>query len=214
MFRSKRWQALICSVPLFCGTPASLLAAPKATPPAAPLPTARPPFTQVETTVRQYFLTQKFSPLDLISSQDAEPIFGLLEQQGWTVTDRDAILKQMLGPKSYLVKLLREGRGRAFARSSARYPDGYDRIDRMSRLPHGHTFLEGLISTADGYKMIEYMTEAPGGKVLGMQVEHAPAGKNFNEATGRIYTSEQLLTRLRASYDGKAHPATAAARSR
>ena len=80
-----------------------------------------------------------------------------------------------------------------------RLRDAYDRLDRLSRLPHGQQTVRDLIRGPDGYKMIEYMTTAPGGKELGNQLSNAPQGKDFNAATGRIYTAEKLLLRLEQS---------------
>jgi hypothetical protein len=151
--------------------------------------------------VNKHFASIKRGPTELLSQGDVEPVFDELAKMGWQVANQQEIVKSVLSDKSFMVKKLRKGRGRSFARSIAEIPDGYDRVDRMIRLPHGHTFLEGLISTTDGWKMIGYMTETRGGHVLGEQVQHAPLGHDFNKVTGRIYTSDQFLNQLRLSYE-------------
>jgi len=160
-----------------------------------------PTFLEVEAVTRKYFADKRLQNDDLLSKGDVRPLFAELARHGWQVADSEAIVKQFLDDKYYLVSMFRRGAGRDFAHACARYPGGYDRLDRLSRMPHGNTFIEGLIAGPDGYKMIEYMTETPGGSVLGMQVSNAPKGRNFNQPTGRIYTSTELLMRLRQSYD-------------
>lgn len=160
-----------------------------------------PPYGDVQAAVSKHFHSIKRTANDLISQGDVEPVFDELATMGWSVADRQEIVRDILPDKSFVVRKLRQGRGRNFARNVGGLPDGYDRVDRLSRLPHGHTFLDGLIVSPDGWKMIAYMTEAPGGHVLGEQIGHAPLGRNFNDQTGRIYTSDQFLDRLRRSYE-------------
>lgn len=167
-----------------------------------------PPFSTVERLVDEYYASKTIQSNDLLSQGDVKPVFAILAQHGWDVADKDQILKLVPGDKSWLVRTLRTPRGKTLARDTSRFPGGLDRLDRLSRLPHGHTFIEGLMSGPDGYKLFEYMTQTPGGKVLGRQVEHAPKGRNFNEPTGRIYTPEDLITRLRQSYDAAAELAS------
>ncbi len=82
----------------------------------------------------------------------------------------------------------------------AKYPEGYDRLDRMVRLPRGEIFTEDLIHNPGGYQMVEYMATAQGGIEMGKMLSETPKGKNFNQPTGRIYTAEQLIARVKKSY--------------
>jgi hypothetical protein len=104
------------------------------------------------------------------------------------------------GEADPLVKRLRSKEGKKFMRQAARYPQAYDRLDHLERLPDGQRILKQLIEGPDGYKLIEYLATAPGGKNMGQMLSSTPKGKKFNESTGRIYTQEQLLTRLKQSY--------------
>lgn len=169
-------------------------------------PKKLPNFLVVEQVVHDYFASKKIQNDDLLSKGDVRPLFPVLAKQGWNVADQNQIIGQLLDDKYFMVLMFKKGEGRDFAHSCARFPGGYDRLDRLSRLPHGDTFIEGLIAGPDGYKMIEYMTETPGGNVLGQQVSNAPKGRNFNDPTGRIYTTTELLMRLRESYDALMHP--------
>jgi hypothetical protein len=79
------------------------------------------------------------------------------------------------------------------------YPNGYDRIDRLSRLPLGQQTVRDLIRGPGGEKMVAYMTTASGGKELGKMLSNDPQGKQFNAPTGRIYTVAMLLDRMKQS---------------
>jgi hypothetical protein len=66
--------------------------------------------------------------------------------------------------------------------------------------------------------MIAYMTTTPQGRNLGRQLSRGRNGKNFNEATSRLYTSKDVLQRLEESYEAEQkrrdgqHPPEPAAR--
>jgi hypothetical protein len=85
-------------------------------------------------------------------------------------------------------------------RQSAGFPLAYDRMDHLERLSDGQRILDRLVDGPDGYKLIEYLTSAPGGKNMGKMLTEAPHGVDFNKPTGRIYTQEQLLDRLKESH--------------
>ena len=81
------------------------------------------------------------------------------------------------------------------------YPLGYDRLDRLAKLPRGPELIRQFIRGPEGYKMIEYMTETPSGKNLGAMLSQSPDGKDFNKPTGQIYTVDALLDVLKERYD-------------
>ncbi len=195
---------MLCGVLLALAASRPLLGAPNK--PAPKPPKKLPTFIAVEASVHQYFADKRIQNDDLLSKGDVRPLFAVLAKQGWNVADQNEIIDQLLDDKYFMVLMFKKGAGRDFAHNCARYPGGYDRLDRLSRLPHGDTFIEGLIAGPDGYKMVEYMTETPGGNVLGQQVSNAPKGHNFNDPTGRIYTTTELLMRLRESYDAAFRP--------
>lgn len=128
-----------------------------------------------------------------------EPLLAQLRRTILPLPDAKQILQKVPAKDEFLAEQFRTPGGRKFMRQIARYDDGYDRLDRLSRLPHGKQTIIDLIRGPDGYKMLEYMTTTPGGLALGDQLSNAPKGKNFNEATGRIYTAEMLLKRLEQS---------------
>jgi hypothetical protein len=84
-------------------------------------------------------------------------------------------------------------------RRIAKYPEAFDRLDRLSRLPHGKQTIRDLIKGPGGDKMIQYLTTTPGGKETGKMLSEAPKGAKFNASTGRIYTVDLLLQHVKKS---------------
>jgi hypothetical protein len=160
-----------------------------------------PKFEKIEQAVWRYFQAQQdFQSGDLITKQQVEPLFAVLKSIGFSVADPQAILDQIPDDSEFLAVELYAPAGRKFMKDVAKFPQAYDRLDRLSRLPHGKQTVRDLIRGPDGYKMIQYMTTAPGGKQMGKMLSQAPQGANFNKPTERIYTVSMLLKRLREQY--------------
>ncbi len=117
--------------------------------------------------------------------------------------DAEKILKATPGDEEFIVQRLRAREGVNFMRHIARYPDGYDRVDRLLHMPRGPTMVADLITNPGGYKLFQYMTTSEGGAEMGRMLERIPSGKDFNDSTHRLYTEEKLLPRLRKSYDAE-----------
>ena len=160
-----------------------------------------PDFATIEKHVEAHFQAQKdHQPTDLISRDQATRLLDSLKKLGWDVEGRDEMLADVLSESDPLVKRLRTKAGKKFMRQSARYSQGYDRLDRLERLPDGQQILKRLIDGPDGYKLIEYLTTSSGGKNMGKMLGKIPEGEKFNQPTGRIYTQGDLLARLKKSY--------------
>lgn len=186
--------ALIAAGPSVAAQPFVRVAAEE---PAEPLPS----FKLVEKTVEAHLASiPKYRKGDLLSQGYVEPIFSQLQKHGWKVADWSAIIKLVPGDREMMVTKLRSDPKRQFMRGAAGYPDGYDRVDHLSRLSDANTLLWRLVAGPDGYKMVQYLTTAPGGAVMSEYLTHAPHGKGFNKPTGRIYTEAQLIKRLKQSY--------------
>lgn len=163
-----------------------------------------PKFIQLEAVVKLHFEKLRgFQPKGIIIESEVSPLFAKLQKAGWTISrhDRNAILKRVLPDGSFLAKELRTPAGKKFAAEIYKYPDGYDRMDRLSRMPQGRSTVSRLIIGPDGYKMIKYMTTARGGKNLGKQLSHTPTGGKFNQSTKRIYTVKMLTKALEKLYN-------------
>jgi hypothetical protein len=161
-----------------------------------------PPWDEVEKIAAQQLnsLTD-YQPGDLISRNQVDPIFDLLQRAGWTVRDRLDIMKLVPRDDEVLVRQLRSAAGRNFMRQTNKFPLSYDRLDRLDRIPMGPETVQSLIAGPNGSKMIEYMTSSTGGRNLGRMISKDPHGGDFNAPTGRIYTADALLARIKKSYD-------------
>ncbi|MGE3315400.1 MAG: hypothetical protein AB7O26_09805 [Planctomycetaceae bacterium] len=172
---------------------------PEATPPktgdaAKPLPK----FDDIQqAVVKQLALGKDYQPGDLLTDAAIAPIFRSIEELGWNVQPRKEIERLFLPENDWLAKQLRTKKGKIFMRNVAKNADGFDRIDRLRRMPGGEKQLSELIQSPEGFKMVEYMTTTPGGKNLGKQLSRGKNGANFNEPTGRLYTQKQLIERLK-----------------
>jgi hypothetical protein len=164
-------------------------------------PKRLPSFAQVKKTVEQHFAEQPdYRRGDIISQSEVASLLGELTRIGFTVPDQKDILEKVPEDDDFLVAILRTDAGRKFMGRMSSCAEGYDRLERLARLPHGEQTIRDLIRGPGGDEMVQYMTQTPGGKAMGRQLSNAPGGEDFNEATGRIYTAQALLTRLQRSY--------------
>ena len=164
-------------------------------------PAKLPPYSSVQKSVRDYFASQPgYRRRDIISQRDAVPVFAELEKLGWKVADRRQMLDRVPADNELLVRELRTSAGRKFMRQMDRYPDAYDRLDRLTHMPQGTSTLKRLVAGPDGYKLIEYLTTASGGREMGKMLSDTPRGRGFNRSTDRIYTQQLLMESLKRSY--------------
>jgi hypothetical protein len=162
-----------------------------------PTPKPIPALSDLRQAVVRYFEAQPgYRPGDLITQDQVEPLLVKLKWMGLPLPNPKLIVEKVPVKNEFLAEQFRTPNGRKFMRDISGYTGGYDRLDRLSRLPHGKQTIRDLIRGPDGYKMIEYMTTAPGGTMLGEQLSNAPGAGDFNAKTGRIYTAEILLRRL------------------
>jgi hypothetical protein len=156
-----------------------------------------PEFSEVQQAVVRYFeARQDYRAGDLITREAAGPLLGQLRQLGLPLPDEKQILESIPAEGSLLAKQLATPAGRSFMRQVSRYPDAYDRLDRLGRLPRGEQTIRDLIRGPDGYKMLQYMTTTSGGREMGKMLSNSPGASDFNASTGRIYTVDGLLDRL------------------
>ena len=169
-----------------------------------------PKWDQVERAANATLRSQEgYQPGDIIARSEAQACFARLAALGWEPADAQALAAAVPGDDEFIVKRLRGKNnkdGRRFMSHVSKYPEGYDRLDRMIRMPRGETITADLIHTPGGYQMVEYLATAQGGIEMGKMLSETPKGKNFNQPTGRIYTAEQLIARLKQSYASRGFP--------
>jgi hypothetical protein len=161
-----------------------------------------PRFGDIAYEVERHFEILGMDPRDLITRSDVKPLFPKLKAAHWQVPDADKIIELVPDDSEpWVLELTSTKAGQKFMRQIGTLPAGFDKVDRMCRMPHGLTQLSGLIYNPAGYKFFAYLSVSPGGHNLGNMVSRAPKGRHFNDRTGRIYTQEELLARLRETYD-------------
>jgi hypothetical protein len=170
----------------------------KEKPPSGKLPSFE---TVTRTVQKQLASGRSYRPGDLITTSAVDYIFRRLEKLKWKVADRKDILKLVLSDSDWMARQFSSEQGREFMREIADLPGGYDRVDRLRRMPYGEQQIANLIRSPDGYKLFEYMTTTQGGRNLGGMLSQGVNGRDFNSPTGRIYTETDLLKRLKKSYD-------------
>jgi hypothetical protein len=164
-----------------------------------------PSFEDVTKTVQQVLaLDPDYQTGDLLTASKAERILAKLERNRWKVADGRQIVKQLLPDSDWMAVRLSAPDAQQFMHDIAKLPGGYDRVDRLRNMPQGEIHIGDFIDTPDGSAMIEYMTTTQEGKNLGNFLSQDPDGHNFNKLTGRIYTEQELLKRLKTSYDAEA----------
>jgi hypothetical protein len=155
---------------------------------------------KVEETVWRYFRSQpKFQVWMLITKEQVEPLLSGLVRMGFNLSDAKAILEKLPAGNEFLVAELYSPAGRKFMERIAKYPEAYDRLDRLSRLPHGRQIVHDLIYRAGGEQMIQYLTTTSE-KELSKMISNGTVGADFNKPTGRIYTVPMLLVQLQEQY--------------
>jgi hypothetical protein len=161
----------------------------------------KPDFTKVEKLVAAEL--SSFSKTDVISREDVASLLEKLPAAGLKLKNPSDLLRRLLPASDFLYIELNSDNGRKFAQDIASLSNGYDRVDRLCRIPRGQQTVHDLVQGPGGAKMIEYMTSSSGGKELGNQLANCPGGGNFNTPTNRIYTVPQLLTYLKAQFDAQ-----------
>jgi hypothetical protein len=153
---------------------------------------------------RSFAAKSDFERADLITREDVQAVLRSLEKLGWKVADAKNILADTLSAGDVLVTELSTTSGRAFMRKVSGYPIVYDRLDRISRMPGGARLLHDVTKLPDGHKYAQ-VKPTPGFTDLTSLLPNQASGKpphdpDFNKPTGRIYTAQHLLDRLKASH--------------
>ena len=165
----------------------------------------RPTFPQITATVNGLFAAEKdYRPGDLISRSQAQKVMKALAALGFAPADEADILAKVLADDSFLVATSRTPEGKTFLRKLAPCKEAYDRLDRLSRLPHGQQSIRELINAHGGDEVVRYMAKDPGGRKLIKQLGPDTPTADFDKPTGHIYTADALLAALKASYDAAA----------
>jgi hypothetical protein len=174
-------------------------------------------FDDVYRVVEHYFANQSgFVPGSLINRKMGHEVFNELKKRGWSCPHEKEIIERMLVEDEFLVSVLSTSKGQEFLGKIRAYPDGIDRLDRMSRLPYGKESVTDLVNKVpNGADWIKALTTTMQGMKVGESLSKAEKGKDFNKPTGRIYFVEQFVKHLRESYErSRTNAVTAPSRRR
>jgi hypothetical protein len=164
--------------------------------------TDRPEFVLVLQIVQQHFASLVgYQAGDLLTRSQVEPLLQQLQDAGWDFPERAEITELVLPDDSFLARQFGTPAGRAFMRKIARHPGAYSQVDRLSSVSGGERIVRDLVRQRGGEKFVEYLTTTKGGRNLGNTLSHARRGVDLNKPTGRIYTANDLLDRLRLIYE-------------
>lgn len=147
-------------------------------------------------------------PDRLLTRRDVEPVFPAIAKLGWDVPDPKAFVVRFLPDNDPLARELRNPRSAEFAKSVAKLPNVYDRLDRLRRMPYGMRRIREFAGTPGGSKLLEYMTTTKGGARLERQIARGQDGRDFDQPTNRLYTQKDLLNELQMLYDAESGRAT------
>jgi len=162
---------------------------------------ATPKFEQIEQVVTQQMARKPgYQPGDLISRADVEPVFNRLMELGFEPADRETLYDAFLPHNSFLVSELSTAAGQRFMRKVSKYPQAYDRLERLSWMPAGRELIRELTQRSDGPEVLQSLTTPEGAKAVEKIMAGDVRGANFALPTGHIHTAEQLLERVRESH--------------
>jgi hypothetical protein len=163
----------------------------------------RPAWADIEKSVKATLAkTQGYQEGDLITREDASAVLADLKTLDWKVPEPSQLTDRLLPASDEMVRQLRGKQGVKFMREIGSVMEGYDRLDRLRKLPNGQRRLRELIHQPGGYTMIQYMATTRGGENMGRELSSKKQG-DFNSATKRIYTESQLLTELKTRYQAE-----------
>lgn len=156
-----------------------------------------PAWTALEKTAQTALSQNKdYQPGDLITREEATGVFAALKKAGWQVKKSKDLTERLLPASDEMVRQLRSLQGKKFMRNINGFSGGFDRLDRLRKLPNGSKRLREFIQQPEGHKLIEYMATTPGGKHMGRELSSKKHG-DFNAPTKRIYTDKELFAELR-----------------
>ena len=165
-------------------------------------PKEKLPWEEVEHLIDAYFAEIPGHHVNcLITQSQVEPLWNTLAKIKWHVSasDQDDLMALIPNDKEYMVTQLHTAKGHKFMRNVAtKYPEIYDRLDQLSRMSGGgKPAVSGLIAAPDAEQTVKYMFSKYGKRSWAAML---PERGKFDKPTGRIYTAEELKSRLQQLY--------------
>jgi hypothetical protein len=160
-----------------------------------------PEWSAVAARIDEHFKSVKeYRPGDMLSRGAVESLLAELAKLGWTVRDREAIMSQVTADKDLLVQQFSTPRGREFMRKVAQNPANFDHLHRLAQTSNGQRQVRDLMKLPNGPEVLAALASSPQGRDISRRIAAGPRTRNYDKPTGRIYTQQQLIVRLRESY--------------
>lgn len=191
--RGQAWTALVAAALLAIGVPQA----------AAQIPS----WEQVEKTFRKHFPDPQLAAPGaaqappLVTYSTARRIFYELWEQRWNVSDQTEILKLCPADTSFLVQQCFSPGGQKFLKQAGDPKTVYDKLERLASLPQGQQKIRDLLAGPPGHhEMLNYMLGESGSQLLFAGAVAHPSARDFSKPTGKIYSPEALLERIKKSH--------------
>ncbi len=166
---------------------------------------------RVAAVVEDYFATLPgYRSGDLIARSNAAEILRRLADAGWRPHNPRQILDDVLPDNHFVVNLLRTPQGQRFMRRVSGFDLIYDRLDRVAQVAGGPRMLEAIVRLPDGERYAHAKRQLPDGVPDFLELLPKNANgkvrtiRDYDRPTGRIYTADDLLARLRQEPRGGA----------
>ncbi len=140
---------------------------------------------------------------DLLSRGEILPLFEILADIGWDVSDRKDIESQLLEDTDWLVSALRTTSGTKFMRKIGGIPGGYAQLDLMRQSSQGKKEVDSLIKTPGGEELIKLLATTEIGRKTSQQLVSSRHIRLKPEAP-RLYTKADVYKQLKVSYTAEA----------
>ncbi len=144
---------------------------------------------------------------DLITQSDVKLVMKTLASFGWVPKDQKELINLTLPDDDPLKQILSTVDGTRFMRQSGGAVLIYDRMDRVCRVFGGERMLVAMARLPDGHRYAELKRPygVPGFLDL---LPKTGSGrrrsiKDYDQPTGRIYTEQQLITRLEETFQSQ-----------
>jgi hypothetical protein len=99
-----------------------------------------------------------------------------------------------------LVRQFGTPKGREFMRKISGKPENFAHLHRLAETANGARQVQDLMKLPNGPDVLTALVSSPQGHDISRRIAAGPRTRNYDKPTGRIYTQQQLVARLRESY--------------
>ena len=155
---------------------------------------------------------EDYEPGDMLARGQIEPLFRILYQMGWNVSDKKSILKSLPADRDFLFQKFQSPEGKKFMRQISKVPTNFERLDRLIWNKGGHQRVLAIMKLPDGPQLTEAIESIKSPKEIGHRLSTAKGAANSYRRSSKIYNATQLLERLAKSHAADTARATQAAK--